>query len=337
LLPLLLAVFCVAESQHVAVYEEGAFVQDIDGPVFERIAKVPELFEMQYCKLSGVRSEVFNQLLRVVDTNVDDSREPDLIDVVQPLVQFAATLPEYTRNTTKLSKSAIAIRDALMNAEEPSTLLFKELPKACGVPAVPASKKMDPKLVRKYVRGLKKSLGEIRGCFPSLLSRIEKSLAKEFGLKSEGEKLRAKLAQRGRDLAVHVSEASLKAFALRLGDERLPQDKWLESLGSLVAAKPPLRWYDQDESKFNQALIELVVRFKDTASLVYPKGAPSGSESIRLSLLRPSGIEQSCVLEVSKKQKADAGRLEKEIEKMFKKDKQLAMAVVAKTMMKYLK
>ena len=336
-LPLLLAVFCVAESQHVAMYEEGAFVQDIDGPLFERLAKVPELFEMQYCKLSGVRSEVFNKLLKVVDTKVDDSREPDLIDVVQPLVQFAATLPEYTRNTTKLSKSSLAIRDALMNAEEPATLLFKELPKACGVPAVPASKRMDPKLVQKYVRGLKKSLGEIRGCFPSLLSRIEKSLSKEFGLKIEGEKLRAKLTQRGRDLAIHVSEASLKAFALRLSDDRLPQDKWLESLGSLVAAKPPIRWYDQDELKFNQALIELVLRFKDTASLVYPKGASSTSESIRLSLLQSSGIERSCVLEIPDKQRAAAEVLEKDLKKIFKQNKKLALAVTAKLLLSQIK
>ena len=335
LLPLLLAVFCVVESQHVAIYEDGGFVQDIDGAVFARLVKVPESFEIQYCKLAGVRSEVFNKLLKVVDTSIDDSRDPDLIDVVRPLVSFAASLPDYSRNTTKLGKNALAVRDALMNAEEPATLLFVELPKACGIPKIPSTRNIEAKVIQRYVRTLKRALGELRGHYPSLLDRIEQALAKEFKTKLRGEKLRKKLARRGQDLAVHVSEAGLKAFVLRLADDKLSHDMWIESLGSLVATKPPKRWYDQDEPRFHQALIELVVRFHETASLAYPKGV-STSGSVRLSLLQSNGVERSCVLDFPASQETQAAKLEKEMEVLFKKDQELAMAVAAKVLLKFI-
>jgi hypothetical protein len=95
LLPLMLAVFCVAEAQHIAMYEDGNFLQDIGGAEFARLVKAPETFELQYCKLSGVRSEVFNQLLTSLDADTDEMRVADLIDVVRPLCKFAATVACY--------------------------------------------------------------------------------------------------------------------------------------------------------------------------------------------------------------------------------------------------
>jgi hypothetical protein len=52
LLPLMLSVFCVAEAQHIAMYEDDAFIHSIGGAEFHRLSKVPESFELQYCKLS---------------------------------------------------------------------------------------------------------------------------------------------------------------------------------------------------------------------------------------------------------------------------------------------
>jgi len=335
LLPLMLAVFCVAEAQHVAMYEDGGFLHEIGGAEFARLVKVPESFELQYCKLSGVRSEVFNQLLKIVDSDVDGSRAPDLIDVVKPLCQFAATLPDYSRNSTTLGKQTLAVRDALLNATEPATLLFEDLPAACGLPPVPVRKRSGSLDVKKYVRALKRSLGELRSAYPSLLTRLEKSIAESFGLVSRHEDLRALLEAKSNDLSVYVSEPTLKAFCLRLADSQLPRDTWLESLGSLVLAKPPRRWHDRDEPRFVESLGDIVVRFQRTADLAFSKNSNTGRRSMRLSILQASGVETSRVVEVSDGS-PEATTLRKKIELLFEANPSLAVAVASQVMLKHL-
>ncbi len=336
LLPLMLAVFCVAEAQHIAMYEDGRFLQDIGGAAFHRLSKAPETFELQYCKLSGVRSEVLNQLLTVVDAETDETRPADLIDVVRPLCKFAAMLPDFAQNTTGLSKSTLAVRDALMNATEPATLLFEELPAACGQPPIAGRRRAKDDTVKKYVRALKKSLGELRSAYPDLLSRIEQQLAVAFDSKANPENTRKRLQQQSKDLSVHVTEPTLKAFCLRLADGNLPRDTWLESLGSLVLAKPPRRWLDREEAGFSEALKELAKRFNETASLAFAKGNNDSTDSVRLSILQPNGVEDSCVLQISPSDAKAANKLEDEMQKLFSKHPKLAAAVASRVLLKQL-
>jgi len=334
LLPLMLAVFCVAEAQHIAMYEDDVFLHEIGGAEFHRLSKAPETFELQYCKLSGVRSEVFNQLLSVVDSDIDDSRTPDLIDVVKPLCEFAAGLPDYSRNTTSLSKKTLAVRDALLNAREPSALLFADLPEACGLPRVPVRKRSAAGDIKKYVRALKKSLGELRSAYPSLLAQIEKSVATAFGLDTQHDKLRKALEKKSTDLGLHITEPTLKAFCLRLADSQLGRDTWLESVGSLVVAKPPRRWHDRDVPRFDDALEELVSRFQKTASLAFSKGKDATRQSMRISILQATGNEKSCVIELPNSKQVTA--LKKKMERLFDDDPSLALAVASQVMLKHL-
>ena len=334
LLSIMLAVFCVAEAQHVAMYEDDVFLHELGGAAFHRLSKVPESFELQYCKLSGVRSEVFNQLLSVVDSVIDDSRAPDLIDVVKPLCEFAAGLPEYSRNTTSLGKKTLAIRDALLKAREPSTLLFEQLPAACGLPPIPVRKASASEDIKKYVRELKKGLGELRSAYPTLLGQIEKSIAAAFDLDDQHDKLRGQLERKSTDLGIHITEPTLKAFCLRLADSKLPRDAWLESVGSLVLAKPPRRWHDSDAPRFEEALSELVSRFQKTASLAFTKGKDANRRSMRLSILLASGNEQTCVVEVPDNKQAAALKIK--MERLFEENPRLAVAVASEVMLTHL-
>lgn len=336
LLPLMLVVFCVAEAQHVAIYEGGMFLQDIGGAEFARLTRAPETFELQYCKLSGVRAEVFNQLLQVVDSDVDMSRTPDLIDVVRPLCQFAAALPDYSRNTADLSKKTLAVRDALLSATEPATLLFDELPVACGLSRVPVRKRLGREAVRKYVTSLKRALGELRSAYPALLSRIESRLSGSFGESSGGEELRSTLERKAGDLSVHVTEPTLKALCLRIADGNLPRDKWIESIGSLVVAKPPRHWYDRDVPRFSETIKVLARRFEETASMAFAAGNSPSMHAMRVSILQANGIEVSCVLELSTEEETAASQLEKQVNRLLEKNSQLAIAVTSRALLKRL-
>ena len=189
--------------------------------------------------------------------------------------------------------------------------------------------------VKKYVRALKKSLGELRSAYPNLLSRIEEQLATTFDTNSNAEATRNKLQKQSKDLSIHVTEPTLKAFCLRLADEQLAREAWLESLGSLVVAKPPRRWLDRDEPRFVEALLLLVKRFEGSLSLAFAKGG-GVSDSLRVSILQPNGEENSCVLQISSSDEKAAKQIEKQMDQLFRKHPKLAAAVASRVLLKQL-
>ncbi|MFZ1009959.1 MAG: hypothetical protein WAN65_24185 [Candidatus Sulfotelmatobacter sp.] len=130
--PLLLSIFAAINEQHVAFYDDGRFMRQVLGLDLMRLFKLPEQFEIQYCRMSGVRTSLFERLMSALELSATKHEKPNVLDIVRPLCVFAAQLPPYSQKTKTLSAAAIAVRTALLNASEPAVLLFRELPKACG-------------------------------------------------------------------------------------------------------------------------------------------------------------------------------------------------------------
>jgi len=107
--PLLLAVFAVVHDRELAFYENEGFLRHVGGEEFLRIVKVPESFEIQLCRISGIRSVLFDKLSAILDLGVPDDKQSDILHVVRPLCVFAAQLPTYVLKTRRLSDHAISI------------------------------------------------------------------------------------------------------------------------------------------------------------------------------------------------------------------------------------
>jgi hypothetical protein len=146
--PILISLFAVIHEQHIAFYDNGVFMREMVGLDIMRLTKVPEVFEIQYCKVAGVRSELFKRLLSLLEMEAPEALthrsaacsggKIDVLDVVRPLCVFAAQLHPYTHKTKRLSATSLAVRSALLSAREPSMLLFRDLPVACGFPVITA-------------------------------------------------------------------------------------------------------------------------------------------------------------------------------------------------------
>ena len=115
------------------------FIRHVDGHDFRRLIKDPAAFEMQQCRVSGIRAELFVELMQILGSHHDYAKRPDILDVVTPLCSFAASLPSYVHKTSRLSAEARAVRDAIVKAHEPGTLVFSDLPVACGFAAFSAT------------------------------------------------------------------------------------------------------------------------------------------------------------------------------------------------------
>ncbi len=294
--PLLLAITLRAHSHELAAYENGTFLHRFGPSDFLRLMKAPTTFEIQHCRVAGVRLDVFNELAAAFASAVP-GRRPDLLDVVRPLCQFAAQLPEYTRRSSGLSRVALAVRDVLLSAREPGSMLFRDLPEACGIGAFPSERPSDPERVRLFVAELHDAVGELRAAYPELLDRLVNRVAEAVGdQRSSFDRVR--LASRASRVILVARDPRLRTFALRLRDPGLSDDGWAEALASFIIAKPPARWAPGDESRFGEevgALSELFHKV-EVAAFQGETGPPS-VDAIRLNLTRADGQDLARVVD----------------------------------------
>ena len=294
--PLLLAVILQTRSHEVAIYENGTFLHEFGPSDFLRLTKAPATFQIQHCKVDGVRLEVFKQLAISLARKVN-ARHPDLLDVVQPLCQFAAQLPDYTRRTTALSKVAIDVRHALLSAREPVTLVFSDLPQACCFPPFSPQEQPDEGRVNGFVSVFRDALGELRQAYPALLSRIIERVAQAAG-EERGAFDRVHLATRAARVSLAAREPRLRTFALRLRDPGLSDDAWAEALASFVVSKPPARWALGDEVRFCEEIAALAELFQKVEAAAFGAGGEAPAVSaVRLNLTRGDGIDLVRIIE----------------------------------------
>jgi hypothetical protein len=314
-LPLLLAIILCTRSHELAVYDQGTFLHRFGPADFLRLTKAPDAFEIQHCRVAGVRLAVFNGLAAAFARDAK-SRRVDLLDVVKPLCQFAAQLPDYTRRTSLLSQEAIAVRDGLLSAREPATMLFRDLPLACGVAAFSLDEPADDARAKEFVTRLHSVIGELRAAYPALLNTIISRVTEALGEDRKNFD-RAKLASRAARVSLAAREPRLRTFALRLRDPGLSDEAWAEALASFIIAKPPARWLAADEARFTDNVSMLAELFhKVEATAFHDKAVQPAVEAMRLNLTRGDGVDLVRVIdgdpesdELSKEVEALRGRL----------------------------
>jgi len=296
--PILFAVVLISYESEIALYENGNFVPKLSLPVFERICRAPADFSVQQCKIEGARTHLLDKVAELLLPG--KQRRVDILTLVRPLARFAQELEEYTRYTSRLSANALNIRRALFSAREPDKLLFKLLPEACGFEEFRPEGGNDQDDAEEFTRRLKNGLAELKRAYAELLDEIESMLIQAFSLSPK--RARDQIQQRAHFISDFAVSPKLKGFILRITDAHSDRKQWLESVGALLAGKPPSTWRDDDLSRFEIGLSEMVRSFINLESLVFEKVrtnlTDTDVELIRLGLTQMSSDEVGRVLPI---------------------------------------
>lgn len=295
--PLLLAVILKLRSHELAVYENGTFRSTFSGPDFTRLIKGADTFEVQLCRLEGVRADVFARLAKAFAGPVK-RRDPQMLDVVQALCVFAAQLPEYTQKVGALRPVSEKVRDVLLSATEPSTMLFNELPAACGLEPFTTFETADDARAVQFVELLQNALNDLRTDYPRLLHRIQDAVATSIGQCDDGLD-RAVLAQRAARVQAVATHSRLKTFAARLRDPQLTDEQWAIAVASFVLSKTPAKWSTLDEARCLEEITELSQRFNrvEAAAFAQDGQAPMEKAAMLLKLTQASGHDRGLVVQ----------------------------------------
>ena len=292
---LLLAIAVKLRSHELAVYEHGTFRATFDGPDFIRVVKAPDAFEFQLCRLEGVRADVFDRLARAF-AGPRGQREPEILDVVQALSKFVADLPPYTRKAGVLQPHTVRVRDVLLSAREPSTMLFVELPVACGLQPFDVQERGDAEAAIEFVRRLEAAMNDLRNDYGRLLTRIMETVAASIGRTDDGLD-RVELARRAALVATVAKQGRLKAFANRLRDSALSDEAWTNAIASFLVAKTPANWNSADEQRCLEELAALSQLFYRVETAAFENGSlVPDRDSVLVKLTHSEGLDRGLVI-----------------------------------------
>ena len=320
-LPILLCAAMLHYKTEIALYENGSFIADWSMPVFERLLKAPQQFELKRFRMAGIRADLFARLLRMLNQPVE-AENPDLLTVVTPLMRFISQLPKYTLVTQELSDAAKNLRKVVQNAREPDELLFKQLPEALGFPSFSAETATDSKTVSDFFTTLQDALSELEQAYEMLLNSVEQLLVEAFNLTPKKEELRAELADRAEPLFAVTIEMQLKGFLIQVCSGGHDFTSWIEAIATYLAKKPPASWVDLDKAQFESNLSQLARKFRHFEAVSYEKlkhTKSSTGEPIRIGITRPNYPEQEQVVTLPSTAEEQVKKIEREIEQVLDK------------------
>lgn len=299
MVPVVLAAVLLYHVDDVGFYKDGTFVPVMGPEHFELLVKDPSRFSVKYFEMVGLRSQVFRELesiLRSPDAKTPAGvRNASLLMVAKPLFSFVRKLPKYTLNTERMSDAAQQVLAALQKAQEPDELLFVALPTACGFGPMLATNE-DGGKAKAFRKQLVQCLHELQTAYETLLSFCKTHLYEAFGVRQEAN-LREDLQVQATPLVGKCIEPVLKRFILAAVDDTAEDNEWLEALVMIVADKPPKSWADNDITRFELTLSDLVRRFKNLEALqkeVEAKG--TGFTAKRLTITEQNGHEVNQVI-----------------------------------------
>jgi ABC-type dipeptide/oligopeptide/nickel transport system ATPase component len=340
-LPILLCIILLTYRDQIALYEEGTFVQELRIEVLERLLRMPELFEIQEYVLTDYYKEALATIsttLQSLRLSKDQQPASELLQVVKPLVTFAAHLPAYTKNTKKLDPlQAKEVRDVLLKAQDPYNLLFSDLPTTLGITLTSQEDALRLKqLLEPCLLGLQQA-------YPHLLDEIEMQLRDTFSLHGTSEETKDQLRVRASLLNGHIAERSLALFVREAS--RLEHSDWREALARVIrGGHPPHQWHDADLLNFQIQLRQIARDFTRLEELVLESRRTGATQILQIGLLNGHLQEDRAVIAMYPEQISAIDSLTQRVFDLLEEEKgenealrQVRLAAIAKVAARYLK
>jgi hypothetical protein len=321
--------FLFIKRDDFALFNKNGYIPYITDEILELIVKEPQNYEIKTFDIEGVKLDIFNSYRVFLNQHSKVKLDNQtFIETIKPFLTFYRGLSEYSRNTQRLKKETLAIRDAIANSKDPEKSFFEDFPLALGY-SVENLQQSKEKL-QSYIKKLQDAIRELRTCYDSLVNRFEEFILTEFvGEQLEFEDYKLKLQNRFKKLKKHLCLPHQKTFIQRLDSELDDKKAWLNSIAQAVLGKSLETIKDEEEivlyDKFKTLILEL-----DSLTNLSKADLDEEHEDV-------FGIEVSSFVDGIKKnlirlpktKKKEIGKIEDAIKSKLTKDKSLNIAAVA--------
>jgi energy-coupling factor transporter ATP-binding protein EcfA2 len=309
--PIFLTTIMLLNKNNIALYEHGTYVPTISPEVIERMIKNPDHYEVKYFKSTPSKRHLLETITSDLKIKSDHN---SILDIVGYLVRTVSSLPPYVKKTKRLDKKTITIRDTVLDAIEPDTLLFDSLPKALGFRSF--NSKVSQSDMTHFSKILVKSTKILQNEFNKTLSDIKELLFTATGINN-----REKLSNSASVMLQSVSDQKMKVFLNAIASDMLEHDDdWIKYVALSLTDIPPADWKDEQREMFENNLTDISSKFKRLASIHFPNISDNFIKpSYQVTITDANGHEQRSIVSLKPEQKKKMEEIAKKTMQDLKK------------------
>jgi hypothetical protein len=227
------------------------------------------------------------------------------LEIARGLVGVITSLKPWTLKTSRLSPTAVRVRNLAKLANDPNKFLLDDIPAVFGDPKRGgATQAVDAVPIISAVRS---GLDELVGAYPAMLRELAATMLHELRIPGGTKVEIAELHVRAETVRGLTGNYRLDAFATRLTSYTGIEEE-IEGIASLAANKPPRDWVDRDIDQARIEIAALAQEFVKAEGLAHVKGR--GDRRHAMSLIfgdptRPSPVTSEFDIAINQQSEVD--------------------------------
>lgn len=279
-IPIFLLAFLKSMGEQIAYYEkdmsgEFAFIAVPDSDYVHKLIKNPSDLAAKYIVLAVEEKEWLQNLAVFAATETNRNISNNVLSVATPLVTTIHNLPQWVKNAHHIvtgneerNKTYLRVRDLFLQANDPHTLLIKDLRR---------------ELIAFGANDFSSQIDLLEDCFKTLRHKHEQMLV---AIKA---KVKTIFPENGEELAqmcLYVEQNSgdlrLKAFARELAKSDTGLLQWLESMIQIVIGRGKQNWNEGILQTASNKISDYAQDFLSVVKSQHSAGTVSNSGKTKL-------------------------------------------------------
>ncbi|WP_047392893.1 hypothetical protein [Chitinibacter sp. ZOR0017] len=321
-----IVMYLLVNRSRCAIFERGSLVLELTSEHLQRMFKSPKIFTLrELVNADGNIRLLTDYRNALAAIGCELGQNASYLDVARTLIRWFIRLPDFSKQTQRIGKDATLVRSMISKATDPIALLTQTLPKA----------HFESKSTDSFAIWLTNALTDLGIAYRKLQEDVAVELNRGFKISGPLNRIRNQLQAECSKEGSTLADAKLKSFILRCTDLILSDEKWLDSVGSLIVRRPLDSWSDDSISDFQQGLSELCGRYQRWMQVVMRRGvAPRAAERfVGLTLTMAGGEEQAVFVATTDSSKALAQNVLALVKNTAQGDAQMAAAALAQAIM----
>lgn len=329
-------IFLIIKNEDYALFHKNeGYIPYLGSEVLDLIHKKPTNYQIKTYQVEGVKLNLLNKYKEITGLQEESALlESSLIGVFSRFMAFYRGLPDYAKTTNRLSPSAKGIRDAIAKAKDPETALLIEIPEGLGYQGLNL-KEGNEKILSNFITHLSQSIYEVRTAYDSLLNRFESHLLKTLSIKKQNfTDYKPIVQKRFKGIKQHLLLPKERTLINRIISKLDDRDSWLKSLADIILGKSLNKLKDEEEALLLDNTSKMLNNLENIVELHKLKEDRKEDDVVQFQLTQTDGKTYVENVIITQNDQKELVSLEKEIEDLLKKNKNLRKATLIRLLQK---
>lgn len=306
-----------------ALFDDEVYIPALSIDLIEMILKNPKSYFIKAFDVQGIKFELFNRYRNLINKSKEEKiTNNSFVDTIRPFLTFYRSLPEYTKKTSRISREALSLRNAIANAKDPEKTFFEDFPSALGYTTQKLYKSND--YLEEYVNKLHNCIRELRLAFDDLINRIEKNILQILGLeKFEFPLYKERIISRYSGIKTYLLLPHQRTLYQRINSGLNDRKSWISSLVQGLIGKNLESINDDEEKIIHDKFKVLFHEFDSFLEFANLNLDTQGEEAYKIEITSTNDGSLGAVIRLTKEQKYESKKIEQKIKKSMSPNKKL--------------